>query len=146
MAIGRGRVSTTTDDRNTFADGLQNGGALTANWSVLALTDLVATNGVTLTLLRDGSVLASGPVPSVTVYTSSANTSATAITGFRLEVLTDPSLPFNGPGTQFANGNFILTEISITAIPEPSSYALFGVGLVALVLARRRRHGARPVG
>ena len=138
--IGRFRISTTTDDRSTFADGLQNGGDLTANWTVLALTNLVSSGGATLTLLSDGSVLASGPFPNTDVYTFSATTSNPAITGFRLEVLTDPSLPLNGPGAPTLNGNFVLTEFSITAIPEPATDALFAAGLVGFgVVALRRR-------
>ena len=33
--LGRFRLSVTTDNRNTFADGLANGGDVTANWTVL---------------------------------------------------------------------------------------------------------------
>ena len=40
----------------------------------------------------------------------------TGITGFRLEALTDPSLPGKGPGR--GNGNFVLTEFKVMAAPE----------------------------
>ncbi len=33
--LGRFRLSVTTDDRSLFADGLQSGGDVTANWIVL---------------------------------------------------------------------------------------------------------------
>ena len=42
-------------------------------------------------------------------------TSLSPITGIRLEVLEDPSLPFNGPGRQPTNGNFVLTELMLHA-------------------------------
>ena len=107
---------------------------------MLALTNIVSANGATLTLLGDGSVLASGAIPSTDIYTFTANTSLTGVTGFRLEVLIDPSLPFNGPGLGI-NGNFVLTEISVVAIPEPSTLELFATGLfgVGVVALRRRR-------
>jgi hypothetical protein len=136
--IGHFRVSTTTDDRSTFADGLINGGDITANWTILTPDNLVSSGGATMTLLNDGSVLVGGLLPGIDTYTFSANSSPTPITGFRLEVLTDASLPANGPG-RASNGNFVLTEFAIVAIPEPSTYALLGAGLLALGLVTRRR-------
>ena len=135
--IGHFRVSTTTDDRSTFADGQINGGDVTANWTILTPANLVSSGGATMTLLNDGSVLVGGPLTGVDTYTFSANSSATPITGFRLEVLTDGSLPANGPG-RASNGNFVLTEFAITAIPEPSTFLLFGVGALGVFSGRRR--------
>src|SRR5262249_47112084 len=37
------------------------------------------------------------------------------ITGIRLEALTDPSLPFNGPGREPLNGNFHVAEFTVSA-------------------------------
>jgi hypothetical protein len=53
-------------------------------------------------------------------------TSMMDVTGFRLEVLADPSFPDMGPG-RFANGNFHLTEFQVnaTAVPEPA-FGLLG--------------------
>ena len=141
--IGRFRLSATTDNRSLFADGLQTGGAVSANWTVLAPTTFVATNGVTLSLLGDNSILSGGTIPNTSNYTVVANTSLTGITGFRVEVLEDASLPTSGPGRQPSNGNFVLTEFTVSqapsVAPEAGTFALMGVGMVGTLLARRRR-------
>jgi len=76
---------------------------------------LKSTGGATLTKQMDGSVLATGKNPSPEVYTMTANTKLTGITAIRLEVLTDPSLPKNGPG-RASNGNFVLNEFKLEAL------------------------------
>jgi len=139
-AIGKFRISVTSDARATFADGLSSGGDVSATWTELTPQSAVATNGPTLTILGDNSILASGTNPQTTVYTVTATSSQTAITGIRLEVLEDPSLPFNGPGRQAVNGNFVLSEFQVDAVnlvPEPAT-AL--VPVFALLIGMRRRH------
>ncbi|MEN9677025.1 MAG: hypothetical protein RIS76_2921 [Verrucomicrobiota bacterium] len=140
--LGRFRLSLTTDDRNTFADGYGTGGDVTAQWIVLDLATFSSANGQTLTKQPDLSVLASGTNPATDTLTVSAPTSLTGITGIRLEMLPDATLPRGGPGRAF-NGNFVVSEItvSITAIPEPEQYAAaFGVTLLGTgVWLRRKR-------
>lgn len=150
--LGRFRLSLTQDNRATFADGLQSGGAVAANWTVLAPTSLLSANGATLTVLGDNSILASGVAPATDTYTVVATTNLTNITGFRIEALADSSFGTNGPGRQ-ANGNFVLTEFSISGVaapaaagaPEPGSFALILSGSVGMagVLVRRRRVTAK---
>lgn len=62
------------------------------------------------------------------------STPLSGITGFRLEVLTDSSLPFNGPGRQPTNGNFVLTELVADARSEPTVPAAGPLGLVVMSL------------
>jgi hypothetical protein len=112
---GRFRLSVTTDPRNTFCDGLQTGGDVSASWSVLQPYSASSANGTVLTRLPDQSVLASGINPVVDTYTVAALTDITNITGIRLEVLQDPSLPHNGPGRYEGNGNFVLSEFKVDA-------------------------------
>ena len=112
--FGRFRLSYTTDDRSTFADGLNSGGDVTANWTVLTGATISGTGGETFTVLGDNSILVSGNNPATTVYHVSFTGSFNGITGIRLEALSDASLPFSGPGRQ-ANGNFTLTEITLGA-------------------------------
>jgi len=120
--LGRFRISITTDDRSLFANGLANGGDVTANWTVLHPIILDSANGTTLTALRDGSILASGFLPQTDTYTIVAATDLKGITGVRLEVLTDPSLPFDGPGREPDNGNFILSEFQVSIDPFPEHH------------------------
>lgn len=139
--IGRFRLSVTTDDRSLFADGLHTGGDVTANWTVLDPSTFLSANGATLSKLGDFSLLASGASPDTDIYTVTATTLLTGITGIRLEVLEDPSLPFNGPGRQPENGNFELSEftVAITAVPEPSTLAILSAFGVFWGASRRRK-------
>jgi hypothetical protein len=138
--LGRFRFSVTSDTRTTFADGLPSGGDVTANWTQLTPLTAVATGGATLTIQGDNSILAGGTNPVASVYTITASTTQTNITGIRLEALEDPSLPSNGPGRQPTNGNFVLQELQVDAValvPEPASAALVMLGAAALL--RRQR-------
>lgn len=118
--LGRFRISYTTDSRESFADGLDTGGDVTATWTVLSPAMAYGTDGVTLSIQSDGSVLVAGENPSKTVYTISAEVDAQNITGFRLEALEDPTLPASGPGRS-PNGNFVLTEFTASITPKTAT-------------------------
>ena len=139
--LGRLRLSVTTDNRGLFADGLASGGDVSANWTILDPSAFASANGATLNKLGDLSILASGPSPDTDTYTISAMTSLIGITGIRLEVLEDPSLPNSGPGRHPQNGNFVLSELQmdIVAIPEPSAGAIFALSSVLFAALRRSK-------
>ncbi|KLU04761.1 protein containing planctomycete cytochrome C domain protein [Rhodopirellula islandica] len=80
-------------------------------WHPLIPNSLSATNQATLTIQPDRSVLASGKQGNGS-YIVEFETDLSGITGFRVEALTDPSLPQNGPGRA---GNFVVTEITVRA-------------------------------
>lgn len=116
--LGHFRLSVTTDDRSTFADGLATGGDVVANWTLLDPATASSGNGQTLTEQADFSILASGLNPSTDTVTVTALTLLTGITGVRLEMFTDASLPANGPG-RHSNGNFVLSEMTVAITPAP---------------------------
>ena len=140
--LGRFKLSATTDNRSVFADGLQTGGDVVANWTELTPFFADSDGSLdTLTVQGDNSVLAGGTAPATATYTIKALTSLTGITGFRLEVMEDASLPSNGPGRQPTNGNFVLTQMTVDAqvVPEPSAMAVWIIlGAVSVGLVRRR--------
>lgn len=145
--VGRFRISVTGDDRSTFADGFANFGDVEANWTVVDLDTILSDNPTTiLTELADGSVLASGGIGGLERYTVSGNSPLGRITGIRLEMLEDPSLPTvvgtGGPGRAF-NGNFVIFDFNATftaasAIPEPATAVLAMFGVAGLLFRRRR--------
>ena len=114
--LGSFRYSYTTDDRSTFADGLNSGGDITANWVQITPLSATATNGVTLAIQGDNSVLSGGADPNRTTTTVTANLGpiASGITGFRLEALENGALPSSGPG-RAGNGNWVARELDVSA-------------------------------
>jgi hypothetical protein len=91
-----------------------------AKWTVLQPSHYVSQGGATLKLLPDGSLLASGKNPDADAYEISASTELIGMTGVRLEVMSDPSLPAGGPGRD-AEGNFFLSDFEVQAAPADKS-------------------------
>ncbi len=154
--IGRFRLSTTTDDRSTFADGLANGGDVTATWTELVpnLTSLTVSPTPATYVIIDNSILLTGPLPLTATYTVQFDGLFVGITGIRLEVIEDASLPATGPGRS-STGNFVLSEFSLESscaeneicffqLSEPGSFAILCVCLLGLGLARFRSVPGTP--
>ena len=94
-----------------------------AEWTTLRPSHYASAGGATLTLEDDLSVLASGKNPEADTYTLEATTDRTGITGVRLEVLNDSSLPHGGPGRD-PEGNFFLSGLQVEAAPEDKPQAI----------------------
>lgn len=88
-------------------------------WTVLQPAETKAAAGAVLTAQKDGSILASGPNNSPETYTVKAHTDLVGITGVRLEVLAEGTLPAKGPG-RAPNGNFVLNEFKVDFIKKDS--------------------------
>jgi len=82
------------------------------DWSALRPVEASSAGGATLKVLDDGSILASGANPDKDVYTLRFEAKLRGVTGLRLEVLPDASLPAKGPG-RAANGNIVLNEFEV---------------------------------
>jgi hypothetical protein len=100
-------------------------------WTSLVPSHAAATNGAQLTIGRDASVVASGPNPQITTYTVQTTTTATGITGLRLEALLDPSLPKQGPGRD-PYGHFRVTSLRVFTSPlnDPAKRSLVEIAEV----------------
>jgi hypothetical protein len=89
-----------------------------AVWESLRPILFLTSGPAKLRLLEDHSLKAEGPRPDTDTYTLLATPSPGFITALRLEVLTDSTLPKNGPGRQ-DNGNFHLSELELRLV-QPS--------------------------
>ncbi|MBC7853491.1 MAG: DUF1549 domain-containing protein, partial [Pirellulaceae bacterium] len=100
-------------------------GSAKSAWQVAEATEVKADGGTTLTKQTDGSYLAGGTTPEKETYTFLVPVEGKTLTGLKLEVLTDPSLPKQGPGRQPSNGNLHLNEIVVNSAPksDPSKKA-----------------------
>ncbi len=78
-----------------------------------------AASGESGDIQEDGSALFIGQSPDKDDYTLVIDTDLTGIHTLRLEALTDKILPNKGPG-RTKHGNFVLTEIAISAAPKNS--------------------------
>ena len=87
-------------------------GGAAVNWHVVEPEVFVSASGATLTKQSDGSLLASGSHGPTDVYTITAPAPLRALTAVRLEVMSDESLPMQGPGRE-ANGNLHLSEFQL---------------------------------
>lgn len=86
------------------------------HWQPLAIEQATAANGSQLTVRADNTVLAGGENPQNESYTVVAKGVGSPILAVRLDALSDPSLPANGPG-RAPNGNFVLTEVRLGIAP-----------------------------
>jgi hypothetical protein len=77
----------------------------------------VASSGVGFRTLPDKSILAKPGKRGSDTYTVEFETDLAAITAVRVECLTHPSLPHNGPGWA-TNSNFVLTDFVVSAGPR----------------------------
>ena len=84
-------------------------------WTVLDPSDMKSQVGATFTKNDDKSVTVGG-ANGKDVYTIVAPADL-AITGLKLEAIHDAALPAGGPG-RAQNGNFVISELKVTAAPK----------------------------
>jgi hypothetical protein len=88
-----------------------------ASWVVLEPTSMTAAKGSKLQLLRDASILTSGVGVQTDAFTLVAATHLANLAALRIEMIPDDVLPKRGPGRQPGSGNFVLSELKVTASP-----------------------------
>jgi hypothetical protein len=87
----------------------------TGETHVLEIADFESVGGSAYKILPDKSVLLVDDAPDRDTYVIKVTTKLTGITGFKLEALTDPSLPGGGPGRgDAARPNFVLNSFRVT--------------------------------
>jgi hypothetical protein len=117
MAVIQTRLDTSTPELEAAQESWETRLRATGkDWTTVVPTQYTSAGGATLTLQPDGSILASGKNPQADTYTLTARTDLASITGMRIEVLPDSSLPHNGPGRD-PDGNFFLSALEIEASP-----------------------------
>lgn len=90
-------------------------------WETVKPIRMVSSGGSELTIQSDFSFVAGRANPQKDIYEVTAKTDETGLTAVRLECLTDPSLPGNGPGRHL-NSNFVLSEFElvVTSTENPN--------------------------
>ena len=96
----------------------------TVEWHSLTPTSWNSSDNSMLKLENDQSISASGMVPEKDTYTVMVRSDLPNITAFRLEVLTDSTLPQSGPG-RHANGNLHLSEVRVESSVSSESNAVW---------------------
>jgi Protein of unknown function (DUF1553)/Protein of unknown function (DUF1549)/Bacterial Ig-like domain (group 2) len=95
----------------------EEGATRTPVWTPLDPTAMKSLGKAILTKQKDLSILVSGPNAAAESYTITFDTKISGITGLRLEVLPDKSLPAQGPG-RAPNGNFVLNELKLDYVKQ----------------------------
>lgn len=137
--LARFILSATTDNRADFADGVV-GGDLTANWTELTPLSAVSLDGSGATFNIIGNeIQVTGTNPATDTYLVKANVPLAGVTGFRVDTISSAVAPL-GPG-RAPNRNFIITELQVVHVPEPSGVFLVIAGLLlaARLMSRTRR-------
>lgn len=91
-------------------------------WVPLAIGEVRGSGSIKLEKLADGSIRSSGSQGELPDYIVNAESSVGKITGLKLEVLTDDTVPSFGPG--FKDGNFLLSEFVVEAASKTNAAKL----------------------
>jgi hypothetical protein len=102
-------------DLAAWADELREAIGTEAETHLLEIAEFESTAGVGSKPQDDQSVLLVDDPPDTDTYIVTVRTNRTGITAFKLEALTDPSLPGNGPGRGDADRpNIVLNDFRVT--------------------------------
>jgi hypothetical protein len=88
----------------------------TPKFEILEPLGFLSAGGAVLSKLPDSSLLPTGSNPNNDTYTVVARSDSTKLTGFRLEILPDDSMPHHSLG-RHENGSFVLSRFEVKAAP-----------------------------
>ncbi len=110
--------------------------APTTGWEILIPEKAASEGGATLTIDPNGKVRSTGKNPGEDAYTVKAQTSVDQVRQIRIEAFADKTLVAGGSG-RAANGNFALSNLTVTAFPvKPNPAALYKPVLLKLTQPR----------
>jgi mono/diheme cytochrome c family protein len=92
------------------------------SWPFLDVVEMRSAGGATFTKTNDHSIIVGGTNAANDVYTIVARTSLKHLSGLRLEVLPDASLPKKSLG-RHPNGSFVLTAFEVSVAGEPITFS-----------------------
>jgi mono/diheme cytochrome c family protein/cell division protein FtsB len=125
----RQEIYTYTDEFKTAAAKWEEVARTRTGWTVVKPKEMTAASGSTMKLNDDGSVLVEARKPARETYVVTVPAGTKPITGIKLEVLPDRSLPRNGVGRSENDGNFVLSRFVVKAkdrtLPIASAVADF---------------------
>jgi hypothetical protein len=119
IADAKGQLQTATASLHGEQEQWEKQAVSSVKWTVIDPIRHDIGKRASLTKLADGVLLHPKAVNPTEAYIISAKAPAGSISGVRLEVLPDPSLPANGPGAS-PNGNFVLTQILVRTVGADS--------------------------
>ena len=93
-----------------------------ADWPVLDIVEMRSAGGATFTKTNDNSIIVGGTNAPNDVYTIVARTGLKHLSGLRLEVMPDASLPKKSLG-RHPNGSFVLTSFGVAVADQPIGLA-----------------------
>jgi hypothetical protein len=111
-------------------------------WTSLYPTQVSSASQQPAVLLGDGSIRFQGTPPERETYTIEFDSQESDIVALRIHALTDPAFPRGGPG-RADNGNFVLSEVQISAGPTDGHTPLVHVP-IAFAEAPVRQPGFAP--
>ena len=91
-------------------------------WKILSSPSVSSSNGNKFKAKSDGSFLSISPKSKKDIFTFKSKLDLEEVTAFQLDILTDKSLPKDGPGHAI-NGNFHLSEVVVKINGKPIKIA-----------------------
>jgi hypothetical protein len=98
------------------------------DWNGASSLFVTTASGQPTHTLEDGSIRFLGTRPERDTYTIEFDSDAHDVVALRIDALTDPALPRGGPG-RADNGNFVLSEVTVSAGPSDGSFPPVNVPL-----------------